>query len=76
MAAVYIDCPGGAIPAISDGRNGAARMNDPPPPRQDPKTTIAYAFYAAAIWGLVAYSLWGPKPQQAQSFALAKACDR
>jgi hypothetical protein len=49
-------------------------MNDPPSPRQNPKATIAYAFYAAAIWGLVAYSLWGPKPQQARSFALAEAC--
>ncbi len=49
-------------------------MNDPPSPRQDPKATIAYAFYAAAIWGLVAYSLWGPKAQQARSFALAEAC--
>ncbi len=37
---------------------------DPPPspPRSDPKALLAYAFFAVAIWGLVAYSLWGPKP--------------
>ena len=50
----------------------------PPPPRPGPRTprhraTIAYAFYAAAIWGLVAYSLWGPKPPPA-SLTLASAC--
>ena len=47
---------------------------DPPPERQDPRATMAYAFYAAAIWTLVAYSLWGTKPPQAQALALAEAC--
>ncbi len=49
---------------------------EPPPQRQDPKATIAYALYAAAVWGLVAYSLWGPKPQRDHPFVLARACDR
>ena len=49
---------------------------DPPPQRQDRKATIAYAFYAAAIWGLVAYSLWGPKPPSGHPFTLARACTR
>ena len=49
---------------------------DPPPspPRPDPKALIAHAFYAAAIWGLIAYSLWGPKPPRTAGFALASAC--
>ncbi len=49
---------------------------DPPPQQQDSKAKIAYAFYAAAIWGLVAYSLWGPKPQPAHPFVLARTCAR
>jgi len=49
---------------------------DLPPQRQDPKAKIAYAFYAAAIWGLVAYSLWGPKPQPVHPLVLASACVR
>jgi hypothetical protein len=51
-------------------------MRSPPPPRPDPKASIAYLFYAAAIWGLVAYSLWGPKPPAAASLTLASACSR
>jgi hypothetical protein len=51
-------------------------MKDPPPQRLAPKATLAYAFYAAAIWGLIAYSLWGPKPPQAATFALASNCPR
>lgn len=35
---------------------------DPSPPRH---ATLAYAFYAAAIWALVAYSLWGAGPPEA-----------
>jgi hypothetical protein len=51
-----------------------ARANEtpmPPTPNQDPDpspsrpATLAYAFYAAAIWALVAYSLWGPQPNKA-----------
>jgi hypothetical protein len=51
-------------------------MRSPPPPRPDPKARVAHALYAAAIWGLVAYSLWGPKPPPAKPFALASACAR
>lgn len=42
-----------------------------PPPSPDRKPRVAYAFYAAAIWGLVAYSLWDPKPRPATSVALS-----
>ena len=51
-------------------------LTEPPPQSRDRKSTIACAFYAAAIWGLVAYSLWGPKPQRSHPFVLARACDR
>ncbi len=44
----------------------------PIPPR---RLVWAHALYAAAIWCLVAYSLWGPKPPPA-SFTLASACPR
>lgn len=35
---------------------------NPQPPPQEPKATLAYSVFAIAIWGLIAYSLWGPKP--------------
>ena len=49
---------------------------EPPSRHPDRKATIAYAFYAAAIWGLVAYSLWGPKPRPEHPFVLARTCAR
>jgi hypothetical protein len=45
----------------------------PSPPR---RSILAYAFYAAAIWALVAYSLWGPKPPSARPAVLASNCPR
>jgi hypothetical protein len=50
-------------------------MPQEPPPSPPRKATLAYAFYAAAIWGLVAYSLWGPKAPT-ESVALASNCLR
>jgi hypothetical protein len=47
-------------------------MPQEPPPSPPRKASLAYAFYAAAIWALVVYSLWGPKPA-AHAFALAAA---
>jgi hypothetical protein len=49
-------------------------MPTEPPPSPPPRFTWAYAFYAAAIWALVAYSLWGPKPPATASVALASNC--
>jgi hypothetical protein len=40
-------------------------MPKEPDPSPSPRATLAYAFYAAAIWALVAYSLWGPRPPKA-----------
>lgn len=51
-------------------------MPQDPPPSPARFATLAYALYAAAIWGLVAYSLWGPKPEPAKRIALASACPR
>jgi len=49
------------------------KLPDSTPPS---RATVAYALYAAAIWALVAYSLWGPKPPSARPVALASNCPR